>query len=639
MVVYLQQHKWIRFLIPCMVSLSLFLGLYHMMTVEGADNNPNFVMIRLEDIGPGGTYSSIESLGKLRAVFEYLQQKQVPYSMAVIPRWINYTKEGKYDRSLAQLDDEYTQSFARVLQQAVQAGATLGMHGYTHQVGDTLREDGQQASAIGNEFNVQEVKETTTASFAEQRVKEGIQVFHQAGLFPHFWEAPHYRSTPEQDQIFSSYFGLIYQPHLAVKPNLLSADYFNEPNQGFGVNTLGTVFVPAPLSYVPANKDEKVIVNQIGKKDRINSFFYHPFLEFSQLIPVVDASGVAIMRDGVPVYKYPEENKSNLQKLIAQIKAKEYSFYSIHDYIPFTPATRVKVGNGKAANVQIGDVTGRGQADLVMWDRKSGNVSVIEGNFKERLRNEPQSAPKMWTTIPGAEGTSFTLNSTNGDGRNGLWVVYPSGKLESYASNGSQFILNHKWTIPTNRWLDAYELKQPNGDCVIAGQSQDRKQLLAVYVHNGIAKPIKPYQFKSNTARELIVRKQNKEGKMNFFLSKRDTSQGVELEFDRANMQWKLKPLTFNIPAELGEIRFGDFNGDGREDILRWDAKNLTNRVYQQTDDDEYKLLSVFGPWGKSGSRLILADFDANGKKDIGLIQNGDGNMDIALSYQSKEDK
>ncbi|MFD0696943.1 DUF2334 domain-containing protein [Paenibacillus sp. GCM10027628] len=636
--VYLQKHKWMTYLIPCIISFSLFVGLCRMMTVEGADNNPRFVMIRLEDIGPGGYYGSSEGLGKLRAVFEFLHDRHVRFSMAVVPRWINISSDGiRYDRSLDQMGDSYVQSFNMLLHQAVGAGATLGMHGYTHQVGDVIREDGHHASGIGNEFNIPGMDETATALFADQRVNEGIRIFHQAGFLPHFWEAPHYHTNPGQDHVFQSYFGLMYQPQIALNPNPAAAQYNNDLNKGYGAPSLGAVYVPTPLTYIPGNRDEKVILNQIGKTNRVNSFFYHPFLEFSHLTPVVDRSGNTVIRDGLPEYQYAEGNKSNLQKLIAQIEAKGYAFYNIHDYVPFTPAHRVKVGNDKDPNVQIGDVTGRGEADLVTWEKKTGNVSVIEGHFKE-LRNESQPAPKVWTTMNKADGAAFTLNNTNGDGKKGLWVVQPTGKLESYFSNGSRFVLNHRWTIPANRWLDVFELRQPGGDCVLAGQSQDRTQLLGIYLHNGVAKAIKPYTFKSDAARELIVRDLKKEGRQSLFLSKTDSSQGVQLDWDRDGLQWKVKKVAFNIPAELGDIRFGDFNGDGKEDILRWDAKNLTSRVYHQTGENEYKLLSVFGPWGQANSRLVVADFDGNGEQDIALIGKEDANMDIALSYQSRDE-
>ncbi len=100
-------------------------------------------------------------------------------------------------------------------------------------------------------------------------------------------------------------------------------------------------------------------------------------------------------------------------------------------------------------------------------------------------------------------------------------------------------------------------------------------------------------------------------------------------------MQWKLNKVSLNIPDELGGIQFGDFNGDGKEDILRSDSKNLTNRVYLQTTENEYKLLSVFGPSSLTNGRITVADFDGNGKVDIAMLPNDEGQLDVALSYQS----
>ncbi|MFC5452927.1 DUF2334 domain-containing protein [Paenibacillus aestuarii] len=634
----LNKHQWMKLLIPSFLACSLFFGLYHMITVEGAESSPHFVMMRLEDIGPGGYYSSLDGLGKLRTVLEMLKQEHIPYSMAVIPRWINVSENGaRYDRALNQQGQPYIDAFNQVLHQAMAGGGTIGMHGYTHQTGDVWREDGHQASGIGNEFDIAGEARTATPQFAEQRLQEGLRVLRQAGYMPHFWEAPHYHTAPAQDSVFQAYFGLIYQARVSVNPNPARAQYQNELNTGFGATTYGSVYVPTPLSYIPGNRDEKVILNQIGKTDRVNSFFYHPYLEFDQLQPVEDSDGRPLIRDGLPEFTYPKSLKSNLQKLIAQVRQKGYVFYSLHDYVPFTPAHRVNVANVRqASDVQIGDVRGRGQMDIVAWSRTLGEFTVTAGQFNGQ-RNEAQPAPQVWATMAKSDGAAFTLNDRNGDGKKGLWVVHPSGKLESYFSAGNRFIMNHRWAIPANRWLDLYELRQPDGDCVLAGQSQDRTQLLGVYLHKGVAKPIKPYVFKTAAVRELIVRELKGQNKQSLFMSKPDTSEGIQLDFDRNHLQWAAKKVTFNVPAELGEIRFGDFNGDGKEDILRWDEKNLTSRVYHQTDDHTYQLLSVFGPWGRKNSRLFIADFDGNGKKDIALMSNDDASLDIALSYQRNE--
>lgn len=634
--ILLQKHTWLRYLIAGMLSLSLFLGLYHMITVEGADNNPRFIMIRLEDIGPGGYYSTPEGLGKLRAVFDNLHQQRVLFSMAVVPRWINIQADGtRYDRSIDQLDESYIQSFDKVLRDAVQNGGSIGMHGYTHQVGDVRRDDGHQASGLGNEFNVVDSPETATAAFAEQRVREGYRRFRQAGLSPHFWEAPHYHTTPEQDKVFRSYFGLFYQPDVTINANPPAAQYQNTLNKGYGNSSLGNVFVPTTLSYIPSGKDEKFILNQMGKTERIHSFFYHPFLEFSHLVAVEDETGEQVMKDGIPLYQYAGENKSVLQRLITQIYLKGYPFYSIHDYVPFAPAHRVKVGNSKTTLVQTGEVTGRKQNDIVTWNKKTSTISVIQGEYKE-LRNDNQPKLQVWASVPYADGSAFTLNSMNDRNNKGLWVVRPGGELESYASNEHTFAKKQIWTIPAHRWYDLYELRQPNGDCILAGQSLDRSQLLGVYLSGGEAKAIKPYTFRSNSSRDLLVRNLRNEDKQLLFLLKENTSQGVEFDLDKVTMQWKLNKVTLNIPDELGGVRFGDFNGDGKEDILRSDTKNLTNRVYQQTTDNKYKMLSIFGPWGRTNGQLSVADFDGNGKDDIAMYASDDGQLDVALSYQSK---
>jgi hypothetical protein len=68
---------------------------------------------------------------------------------------------------------------------------------------------------------------------------------------------------------------------------------------------------------------------------------------------------------------------------------------------------------------------------------------------------------------------------------------------------------------------------------------------------------------------------------------------------------------------------------------LRWDANHHRYTVYLQKEDSKFKLLSVFGPWGRSNGRLMIADFDQNGKQDMAMISNENSYMDIALSYQS----
>ena len=52
------------------------------------------VMIRLEDVGLGGDYNTLEGLGKLRAVMTYIESEHVPFHVAVIPRRMSQQEDG-----------------------------------------------------------------------------------------------------------------------------------------------------------------------------------------------------------------------------------------------------------------------------------------------------------------------------------------------------------------------------------------------------------------------------------------------------------------------------------------------------------------------------------------------------------------
>ncbi|MDF2815535.1 MAG: repeat protein, partial [Paenibacillus sp.] len=431
--------KRMRLFIVCVLMIVSFNSIPYISAV-GNDNQPKYILMRLEDVGPGGQYEGPEQLGKLRAVMELLKEYKVRYQMAVIPRWIDIAKDGKrYDVSLDKSDDPYVESFVNLLKQAESSGAVIGMHGYTHQVGDVRRADGQHESGIGNEFNVLDVEETNSPKYAQKRVEEAKQIFDGINIHPKFWEAPHYQTTPEQDEVFRCYFGLLYQADMHKDRNTVTTQYAPARNTRVGETSLGAVNVPTPLSYIPYNRDADIILNQLDKADRLPSFFFHPFLEFKHLIPVLDSDGDPVIQDGIPLYKYPAKAKSILQKLLIQLEQKEYKFIPITDFIPFSPAKSVPLEEVSDRNVQLADVTGDGQADVVRWDAKRGEIRVKAGEFKG-YRNEPVGDAKTWASIPYHTGDVWTLFDHNSDGRNDLWILRADGQWMSYHSNGSAFV-------------------------------------------------------------------------------------------------------------------------------------------------------------------------------------------------------
>jgi predicted deacetylase len=610
---------------------------YLIITVAGESSNPRFVLMRLEDIGPGGQYDTIEQLGKLRTVLDYLHNQEVTYHLAVIPRWISMPADGsRYDVSLDQTDNPYVAAYQQLLKDAVNNGATLGMHGYTHQVGNVRRDDGHQDSGIGNEFNNPGSEETMSAAFAEPRLKEGLAIFKRAGLKPRFWEAPHYRSTPEQDDMFRNYFGLNYQADVQTNRNTPVAQYVTKRNNGYGESSLGAAYVPTPFDYIPSNKDEKLILDRVGKSNIVASFFYHPFLEFKYLTPVVDESGEQVIRDGLPEFRYITQDKSLLQKLIAGLKAKRYSFYSIQDYVPFTPAHSVKLKPAAQPQekIMLGDVTGDGQADTVTWDTKKGLISVSPGSF-DGMRNDPQGTPAVWASAAYTNGAAAALGTRGLDGKSNLWMVQPTGRLEQFSSDGKHFTLKNSWKTEPRNCANLYVLPQAGGDVVVAGLTTDHLQLFGYWVSKDSVKPLKPFKLNNELKNELQLRKRDN-GASALFSSKLGAAKGLEWSPDLTALDWKQNKQELAIPNEDGYLRFGDYNGDGREDVLRWNPGMGLFTVYLNNGEGGYSLLSTFGPWGKStASRLTVADLDGNGKSDLALFNSEAGYMDTALSFES----
>jgi predicted deacetylase len=587
--------------------LVLLLFAYHIPEVGGEGGGPKFVLMRLEDIGPGGQYASLDQLGKLRAVLEYLRDEHVTYHLAVVPRWIDLpVNGGRYDVQLDQSEDPYVAAYQKVLHQAVRAGAVLGMHGYTHQVGNDRRDDDQHESGIGNEFNVTGVEETMSVSYAEKRLKEGLSILNNAGLKPQFWEAPHYRSTHLQDEVFRSYFGLNYQADVQTKSKSPVAQYVNRRINGYGASTLG---------------------------NNIASFFYHPFMEFKYLVPVTDRNGEPMLRDGIPEYRYPDSSRSQLQKLVFSLRAKGYSFYSIQDYVPFTPAHSVPLPSG-GSKLLVEDANGDGQKDFMFWDPKTGDISVREGHF-QGLRNEPQAPITVWAHVDYINGAAAAVSGKSADGPCSFWTIHPSGHLDRYVLDGHHFSFVRSWKIDGGMWNSLYTLRLPGGDILLAGLTQDRMQLHGWLIHEGNLKALNPYQFRNEMLNSLQVRM---EGGPSLIATKDGSVSGVLIQADLIANQWKVRKEETGLPNEDGLILFGDFNGDGREDALRWNSDTMHYTVYLKGEDGEWKLLSKFGPWGKprTGSQLEIADFDGNGKSDLGLIQTQEGYMDLALSYESK---
>ncbi|RKP55036.1 DUF2334 domain-containing protein [Cohnella endophytica] len=615
-------------------------ALTYYLTYTGTNIYPDLhkrhAMIRLEDVGPGGDYGSPEGLGMLRAVMEELETRRIPFHVAVIPRRMNLNPAGEWqERGIDDPNpDLLVKSFIRLLQEAQLRGGVLGMHGYSHQYGEYAMKSGNQNSGAGLEFKVPGVPETKETAYAAARIASSLAAFEKADLHPGFWESPHYKDTREQEKVFRSYIGMLFEPDLFSLRSLKDLNAYDNVN-AYGQRSLGSVYVPTPLGYVGDGKSVDRMLSKAASSDGLASFYFHPFLEFPFLEQVLGPDGKPAMKDDLPVYRYKDDaSASFLHRLTDGFGQLGYRWMSLYDIVPFTPAHRVALPpSSDRQQVLLGDVFGRGHDDVVV--REAHRISVVPGTY-EWPRNRAQQAPMIWLKESFAPEEQLLLGDLNGDGKQDL-IAYnrqtgdvracwaeedrfavpvslgrlPSGlaSLQSFHSDEARgLIASRKGRILLIRYansrLDFLESKATlPADCVLyAGkfQTSDHDDILCVSSANDKGLLILNYENESKFANPRPI-------------------DGIRLTAGE-------------------QLLVGDPNGDGRSDLIAYSAKTGVWRVYENEGHDLFrKLDNDFGPWAHGKGKIgFAADFDGNGKTDIGSYDESGRLLDIALSFRSR---
>lgn len=284
----------------------------------GQVSNPSMLarkraLVRIEDVGADANPT------ELRAIADYLYSKNVPFSVAVIPYYLD--PNGYYNNGIPVSTHLYqSKGVVNALKYMQSKGGTLIMHGYTHQYSN-IANPYSGVSADDFEFyrahidaNNYVVFDTPVAedsgSWAQGRITSGIKEFTKAGFFaPTVFEPPHYAASALDYQVFHSQFANLYQRGLFA--------YGWCPNGACGTGTpdytriygefypylvrdiFGAVVIPEQLGNVeliefnnnpprfPADILYSANCNTVIQ-DAVQSFFFHPYLDISYLKQIVE---------------------------------------------------------------------------------------------------------------------------------------------------------------------------------------------------------------------------------------------------------------------------------------------------------------------------------------------------------------
>lgn len=227
-------------------------------------NRGKIALVRLEDIHPRSSISA------LLAVTNYLKSEKVPFTLGIIPFYIDGVDRASITGESA---------FRTAVKQALLNGGEIVVHGATHQFDGKTGDDWEFWDEKTN-------KPIGGAEYAEQRVKMALQEIQNAGLAPHTvgWETPHYQASDAHYAVFERYFGFLFEPHR--KFELAFVPYV--------IETASSVYIGTPLGFVQNDADISRIALEAEKLaglkyGAVAAFFYHPFLGVDRLRAIVTA--------------------------------------------------------------------------------------------------------------------------------------------------------------------------------------------------------------------------------------------------------------------------------------------------------------------------------------------------------------
>lgn len=269
-------------------------------------------LVRIEDV------SADDSPTQLRAIADYLYSKNVPFTVAVIPFYVD--PNGYYNNGVpVSLHLRQVSGVVNALKYMQSKGGTLIMHGYTHQYSNVANpysgvsaDDFEFYRAHINSSNYV-VYDTPVAedsmSWTQGRIQKGLLEFSNAGFqAPTIFEPPHYAASAIDYQVFNASFTARYDRGLYATgwcPNGVCGTGTPNYTQIYGQffpylvrDIYGTVVIPEQLGNVelvefnnnPPRFPADILLsaqNNTVIKDSVMSFFFHPYLDISYLKQIV----------------------------------------------------------------------------------------------------------------------------------------------------------------------------------------------------------------------------------------------------------------------------------------------------------------------------------------------------------------
>ena len=251
-----------------------FLVLCDLLHEIVGENHPagHRAMVRLEDVGPESDPK------RFREACRYLEEQNVPVQISLIPVY-------KDPANQIEVYFNARPEMVQAIREAVDHGATVVMHGATHQYRGASGDDYE----FWDEITGRPIR-NESADWIDMRIRTAITECFRNGIYPVAWETPHYAASVETYRTVAHYFDTFFDRIMATEGN------GTQQVIPFPVRLpdLGVTVVPENLGYIDINKPdpERIIQNANNTwmvRDATASFFFHHFVPLEHLKRVVTA--------------------------------------------------------------------------------------------------------------------------------------------------------------------------------------------------------------------------------------------------------------------------------------------------------------------------------------------------------------
>jgi len=234
-------------------------------------------LVRIEDV------DVFENPSRLRDIADMMASKHVPFMVGIIPFFVD--PDAGIRLSLSDKPE-----FVDAIHYMVSRGATIVMHGVTHQY--------QGVTATDYEFwdgSMDRKIKNDSKEYVEKKMKMGLDECWKNGIYPLVWETPHYTASQLDYPVFAEFFTTAMEQRLVID----NSEYSMYVPYIIERDLYGQRLIPENLGYIPLDQDpaaeEKAVRDllkgaeaQLAVRDGFAAAFIHPFIDLKYIEEYVD---------------------------------------------------------------------------------------------------------------------------------------------------------------------------------------------------------------------------------------------------------------------------------------------------------------------------------------------------------------